>query len=131
MYEELAKVKPTYVMHLPNTSKGEFAYKLWKDEMIRLKEEVEKSLGVTITEEDIRTAIKDKNEERELLKEFYALGKLQPSALTGLELHNVLYQAGFKFDRAELKHSLRKVIDDMKERYEKGECPVQKISQEY
>ncbi len=73
MYEELAKVKPTYVMHLPNTSKGEFAYKLWKDEMIRLKEEVEKSLGVTITEEDIRAAIKDKNEERELLKSFMHL----------------------------------------------------------
>nr|UWI51815.1 double-cubane-cluster-containing anaerobic reductase [Clostridioides difficile] len=126
MYEELAKVKPTYVMHLPNTAKGEFAYKLWKDEMIKLKDEVEKSLGVTITEDDIRVAIKDKNEERELLKEFYALGKLQPSALTGLELHNVLYQAGFKFDRAELKQSLRKVIDDMKERYEKGECPVTK-----
>lgn len=48
--------------------------------------------------------------------------------LTGMELHNVLYQAGFKFDRDELKASIRKVIDDTKERYEKGECPVKKDS---
>lgn len=126
MYEELAKVKPTYVMHLPNIGKGEFAFKLWKDEMIKLKSEVESSLGVTITENDIKEAIKDKNEERRLLKEFYELGKLNPSALTGMELHNVLQQAGFKFDRNELKSSIRKVIDEAKQRYEKGECPVEK-----
>lgn len=126
MYEELAKVKPTYVMHLPNMGKGEFAFKLWKDEMIKLKSEVESSLGVTITENDIKEAIKDKNEERRLLKEFYELGKLNPSALTGMELHNVLQQAGFKFDRNELKSSIRKVIDKAKERYEKGECLVEK-----
>lgn len=124
MYEELGKVKPTHVMHLPNTSRGEYTFKLWKDEIKILKEEVEKALDVTITEDDIREAIKDKNEERKLLQEFYALGKLKPSALTGMELHNVLYQAGFKFDRTELKKAIRNVIDTIKERYEKGECPV-------
>lgn len=128
MYEELAKEKNMHVMHLPNTVKGDLSYKLWKDEIIKLKEETEKSLGVTITEDDIRAAIKDKNEERVLLKEFYELGKSEPSMLTGMELHNVLYQAGFKFDRDELKASIRKVIDDTKERYEKGECPVKKDS---
>ncbi|WP_024621439.1 double-cubane-cluster-containing anaerobic reductase [Metaclostridioides mangenotii] len=128
MYEELAKEKNMHVMHLPNTVKGELSYKLWKDEIIKLKEETEKSLGVTITEDDIRAAIKDKNEERRLLKEFYELGKSEPSMLTGMELHNVLYQSGFKFDRDELKKSVRKVIDDTKERYEKGEGPVKKDS---
>ncbi|RDY23718.1 2-hydroxyacyl-CoA dehydratase [Romboutsia maritimum] len=126
MYEELDKVKRTHIMHLPNARKGEYTYKLWKEEIKILKEEVEKELGVTITDDDIREAIKDKNEERRLLREYYELGKLKPSALTGMELHQVLYQAGFKFDRDELKKDLRKVIDDMKERYEKGECPVQK-----
>mgnify|MGYP000905779076 CR=1 FL=1 len=70
--------------------------------------------------------IKDKNEERKLLNEYYDLGKLQPSALTGMELYQVSYQAQFKFDREELKKSLRKIIDDTKLRYEKGESPVKK-----
>ena len=47
--------------------------------------------------------IKDKNEERKLLNEYYDLGKLQPSALTGMELYQVSYQAQFKFDREKLK----------------------------
>lgn len=123
MYEELGKIKPTHVMHLPNMQRGEYTYKLWKEEIKILKEEVEKSLGVTITDEDIREAIKDKNEERRLLKEFYALGKLKPSPLTGMELHNVLYQSGFKFDRDELKKALRNTIDSTKARYERGEGP--------
>lgn len=126
MYEELKKVKNMHVMHLPNMKSGEITYKLWKEEIKLLKEEVEKSLGVTISEDDIREAIKDKNEERKLLKEFYELGKLQPSALTGMEMHQVLYQSGFKFNRDELKQSLRDLIDNMKKRYEYGECPVNK-----
>ena len=126
MYEELGKVKPTHIMQLPNRANGKHEFNLWKDEIILLKEVLEKELEVTITEEDIKKAIIDKNEERKLLNEYYDLGKLQPSALTGMELYQVSYQAQFKFDRDELKKSLRKVIDDTRDRYEKGECPVKK-----
>ena len=126
MYEELGKVKPTHIMQLPNRANGKHEYNLWKDEIILLKEVLEKELETTISEEDIKRAIIDKNEERKLLNEYYDLGKLQPSALTGMELYQVSYQAQFKFDRNELKKSLRQVIDDTKERYEKGECPVKK-----
>ena len=87
---------------------------------------LEKELDVTITDDDIKNSIKDKNEERKLLNEFYELAKLEPSALTSSELYNVSYQAQFKFDREELKSSLRKVIDDTKKRYEEGKCPVKK-----
>ena len=126
MYEELGKVKPTHVMQLPNRASGKNEFNLWKDEIILLKDVLEKELDTTITEEDIIDAIKDKNEERRLLNEYYDLGKLQPSALTGMELYQVSYQAQFKFDREELKKSLRKIIDDTKLRYEKGESPVKK-----
>jgi benzoyl-CoA reductase/2-hydroxyglutaryl-CoA dehydratase subunit BcrC/BadD/HgdB len=126
MYEELSALKPMHVMHLPNTQKGENSFRLWKDEIKLLKEEVEKSLNVKITEEDIKRAIIDKNEERRLLKEFYELAKLNPSPLTGMQLHNVSYQSGFKFDRDELKKDLRNVIDSTLETYKKGEGPDNK-----
>ena len=85
-----------------------------------IKRSFEKELDTTISEDDIKDAIKDKNEERRLLNEYYDLGKLEPSALTGMELYQVSYQAQFKFDRDELKANLRKIIDDTKIRYEKG-----------
>lgn len=128
MYEELAKVKPTHVMQMPNRATGSHEFNLWKDEIILLKEVLEKELKTTISEEDIKNAIKDKNEERKLLNEYYSLGKLQPSALTGMELYQVSYQSQFKFDREELKSNLRSIIDDTKLRYERGESPVNKNS---
>ena len=126
MYEELGKVKPTHIMQMPNRATGKHEFNLWKDEIILLKEVLEKELDTTISEDDIKDAIKDKNEERRLLNEYYDLGKLEPSALTGMELYQVSYQAQFKFDRDELKANLRKIIDDTKIRYEKGECSVKK-----
>lgn len=126
MYEELGKVKPTHIMQMPNRATGKHEFNLWKDEIVVLKEVLEKELNTTISEDDIREAIKDKNEERRLLNEYYDLGKLEPSALKGMELYQVSYQAQFKFDRDALKEELRKVIDDTKARYERGESPVKK-----
>lgn len=126
MYEELAKIKDLHLMQLPNTSKGKFSYELWKNEIIVLKEELEKKFGVTITDEDIKAAIKDKNEERLLLKEFYELGKLVPPPMSGFDMHQVLYNSGFKFNRNELKNGIRELIDSIKGKYEDGERPISK-----
>ena len=54
MYEELSKVKPMHVMQLPNRASGKYEFNLWKDEIILLKEVLEKELDITITEEDIK-----------------------------------------------------------------------------
>ena len=64
MYEELGKVKTTHIMQLPNRANGKHEFNLWKDEIILLKEVLEKELETTISEEDIKRAIIDKNEER-------------------------------------------------------------------
>ena len=53
MYEELSKIKPMHVMQLPNRASGKYEFNLWKDEIILLKEVLEKELDITITEEDI------------------------------------------------------------------------------
>ena len=60
-----------HVMQLPNRASGKNEFNLWKDEVILLKEVLEKDLDVTITDDDIKNSIKDKNEERKLLNEFY------------------------------------------------------------
>lgn len=124
MYEELGKVKDVHLMHLPNGKEGEFAYKLWKSELVRLKESLEEKFGVEITDEKIRAAIKDKNEERVLVQELHGLSKMTPPPMSGFELHTALYNTGFKFDREVMKAELRTLIDDVKARYEAGERPV-------
>ena len=46
MYEELSKVKPMHVMQLPNRASGKYEFNLWKDEIILLKEVLEKELDI-------------------------------------------------------------------------------------
>ena len=70
MYEYMAEFKDVFLMELPNTQSEE-ALKLWKSEIIRFKEYLEKKFEVTITEEDIREAVKTNNEVRNSLKRLY------------------------------------------------------------
>lgn len=124
MYEELGKIKDLHLMHLPNAKAGEFAYNLWKSELIRLKESLEDKFNIEITDENLRGAIKSKNEERRLIKEVHELSKMTPPPLNGFELHTILYNTGFKFDREDMKKELRDVINNIKTRYENGERPI-------
>lgn len=124
MYEFLGELKPMHVMQLPQTSTGDMSYGLWRHEMVLLKERLEREFGLEITEEKLREAIKDRNEERKLLKEFYELSTLCPPPITGLEQLQVLYGFGFKMDRQEKKQSLAQMIKDIRQSYEQGERKV-------
>ncbi|MGL5330359.1 MAG: double-cubane-cluster-containing anaerobic reductase [Peptostreptococcaceae bacterium] len=126
MYEELGKIKELHLMNLPNSKESEFAYKLWKNELVLLKESIEKKFNVAITDDKLKEAIKDKNEERKLIKEFYSLSKMTPPPISGYDMHTVLQNIGFKFDRVELKKEMRELIDSIKEKYENGERPIKK-----
>lgn len=124
MYEYLSELKPMQIMQLPQSNKGEQAYRQWHDEMILLKERLEKEFDVEITEADIKTAIHKRNEERSLLKEFYELGKFCPPPLSGLQMLQVLYGAGFKMDKVQQNNDMRMLIDRIKSEYEAGSRPV-------
>lgn len=120
MYEYLAREKPMHIMKLPNTARSQSSLELWRSEMIKLKMYLEDFYGIEITEEQIRQAIKDKNEERRLLNEFFELGKLDPPAVYGRSLYSVTSESQFIFDREEVKHMIRRAIDSAKEVYEKS-----------
>ena len=120
MYEYLGEFKPVHVMQLPNTQKGSDAFNLWKNEVIHLKGVLEKQFGVTITDEAVKGAIDLKNRERKALKRFYALGKLNPPAITGSDLLKVLYGTTFKFDREASIKEVEALTDQILEGYEAG-----------
>ena len=74
MYEHLGETKKTYIMQLPQTYKQEDSFKMWRNEIVRLKDMLEEHYGVEITEENLKEAIKLKNRERVALRKFYELG---------------------------------------------------------
>ena len=128
MYEILAEHKPVYVMELPNSQSPE-ALKLWKQEIIKSKEKLESHFGVTITEDQIREAIKIKNEGRKALKEFYSLMKMEPAPMLGGDMYKVLYGSTFKFDQSKIPGEVRAVIEKVKAQYDDGteDCPKNKF----
>lgn len=120
MYEYLGEFKPVHVMQLPNTQKGEASYNLWKSEILKLKDILEETFNVEISEEKIKESINLKNREREALKAFYSLGKLEPPALTGSDILNVVYGATFKFDKGESIKELKTLTEKVREDYNNG-----------
>lgn len=120
MYEYLGEFKPVHVMQLPNSQNGEKSYELWKSEVIGLKNKLEEFFEVKISEDKIKEAIALKNRERQALKDFYSLGKLNPSALSGADILKVVYGATFKFDKEKCIEELKDITEKVKKEYEEG-----------
>lgn len=120
MYEHLAEIKNVHVMQLPQNQEGETSKEMWYKEVLLLKEKIEKEFDAVISDEDIKKAIKTKNDERRLLKELYELSKACPPPISGTEQLKVLYGSQFKFDYDVKIKELRSIIDKIKQDYENG-----------
>ncbi|MGM0471831.1 MAG: double-cubane-cluster-containing anaerobic reductase [Bacillota bacterium] len=90
MYEYLEELKPMHVMQLPQSNSRPEDFTAWKREMVILQERLEKEFGVKITEEQLSKEIKRKNKERQAVKDFYSLAKLDPAPVYGTEILDVL-----------------------------------------
>ena len=97
MYEMLGEFKNVHVMQLPQTQ-NEDGVELYRREAIRFKEKLEEQFGVTITDDQVREAIKTNNEQRRAIKAFYELQKMDPPPMGGMDLHKVLDGVQFRFD---------------------------------
>lgn len=124
MFELLGEIKNTHIMQLPPSNQGEASFNMWKAEMIKVKERLEKDFNVEITEEKIKEAIKIKNEERKAAEEFYALGKLCPPPIWGYDMQKVLEGIAYTMDRREGIQNLRNLTEKIRKEYEAGKKPV-------
>jgi benzoyl-CoA reductase/2-hydroxyglutaryl-CoA dehydratase subunit BcrC/BadD/HgdB len=124
MYELLGELKDMHVLQLPQTQTDEVSKEMWHKEVLGLKEILESKFGVTITDEDIKNAIRLKNEERKILRELYELSKACPPPISGAEQLKVLYGSQFKFDYEVKLQELRDVIAKIKQDYADGARPV-------
>lgn len=121
MFELMGEYKPVHVMQLPNNPTTDEAKAMWKQEVIKLKEVLEAQFDTTIDEDSIRSAINLKNRERQALKDFYALGKMDPPAISGTDILKVLYGSTFKFDREETIRDVKALTQKVVSEYEAGQ----------
>ncbi|TCO76848.1 double-cubane-cluster-containing anaerobic reductase [Marinisporobacter balticus] len=120
MFELMGEFKPVHIMQLPNNPTTKESFAMWKNEIIQLKEVMEEQFNTKINEEDIRKAINLKNRERQALKDFYSLGKLNPPALSGEDILKVLYGSTFKFDREANINDINALTEKVKAEYAAG-----------
>ncbi len=125
MYELMSEFKDTFVMELPN-SQSEDSLKLWKKEIIRFKEYLEKKFDVEITEEQIREAVKVNNEARRSLKKLYEVMRHDPAPISGYDLFKVLYGSTFKFDRKQIPGEVNALADKIEKEYAEGKMQEKK-----
>lgn len=114
MYELMSNFKNVHVMQLPQNNIDELSLMLWTNEMYKLKRKLEETFGIKITDEKLREAIKLGNQERRNLREFFELGKLNPSPLSGVTMSSTQDGFGFNFDREEKNRTL---VEKTKEIY--------------
>lgn len=119
MYEYMAEFKDVFLMELPNSQREE-SLKLWKSEIIRFKEYLEKKFDVEITEDQIRDAIKVNNAGRRSLKRLYEVMRHDPAPIKGQDLFKVLYGSTFKFDRKAIPAEVDALVDKIEKEYAEG-----------
>ncbi|EGW40214.1 double-cubane-cluster-containing anaerobic reductase [Desulfosporosinus sp. OT] len=123
MYELLSQYKPLHLLQLPQKQDGEEALRYWLGEVNQMKERLEREFAVTITDQDLRNAIRLVNEERRSLKDLLDVGKLKPSPLSGMDLLMVIYNRGFCTDKKEVVQIVDRLTSELHELYKRGVTP--------
>ena len=116
MYEMMAEFKDVFIMELPNIQ-SEKGLKLWREEIIRLKDFLEEKFQLVITDEDVRQAIHQENRQREALKRLYEVMRLDPVPVMGMDLLNVLYGSKYRLDKEQAAEELNCLRERILEDY--------------
>jgi benzoyl-CoA reductase/2-hydroxyglutaryl-CoA dehydratase subunit BcrC/BadD/HgdB len=119
MYEMLSEFKPVHVVELPNRQ-SEAGVQLYKQELLRFKEVLEERFGTKITDEQLKAAIHQQNEIRKALVRLQYLMVNDPAPVSGIDMTNVVYGSGFKFDKSKIAEEVNAVADKIETEYKAG-----------
>ena len=119
MYEMLAEFKPVHVIELPNCQ-NETGIQMYRQELIKFKELLEKKFEVTITEEAIRRQIHIRNQIQKALYRLQYVMANDPAPEYGLNIVNTVYGSGFHMNVEGLADELNAVTDKIEKEYAEG-----------
>lgn len=123
MYEMLAEIKDMYVIHLPNIPDKERSLPAWREELVLFKEMLEERFNVEISDEKLRKSIHTLNQERDQLARLYELGKLDPPAVTGMQMRSVLISQYFMLDKENKLKKTERLLELLRLQWENGNGP--------
>ena len=113
MYEMLGKLKPTYILHLPQGHDSD-PVTAWTAELRRFIAFLEEKFNVTITDEALRQAARQRNTQREAHMKLMELQKQTPPPLGGMQMYATMEGTGFMFtheDRVNKLNQLRESVE--------------------
>ncbi len=124
MYELLADLKPTHILHLPQSRDREYERAGWREECRLLKERLEELYGITITDDDLRAAVRRRNRLRAAQLSMFELQAQQPPVMGGVELMSTMFAGTFNFDMDNFASQIEQTVAARKAAYEAGERPI-------
>lgn len=120
MFELISHVKPTHIMDLPQLADEPEALEAWTTMVHKLKKWLEKTFGTTITDESIESEIKDANEKKRLMNDFFKYIAHTPPLISWRELYDV-FGMELVSNSDELRYVLDGIATKLEERLQDGE----------
>lgn len=120
MYELLEEFKPVHLLQLPQIQDKETALNYWLSELNLLKEKLEQTFNVEITEQKLRDAIELLNDERRSLKELQDVCRHKPAPISGIEMLTVLHNRGFALDKRATIKLVDQLTSELNQRAKEG-----------
>ena len=114
MYELLNRIKPTYILHLPQGHDSD-PVTVWTAELRRFIKYLEDHFDVTITDELLREAARKRNLERQTNLKLMAMQRQDPPPMSGLQMYQTLEGAGFVFTHEERVAKIEDLIHTIEE----------------
>lgn len=124
MYELLADIKETHILHLPQGQDRSWSKSAWREELELFRSRLEELYGTTITDEALREAVRIRNEYRDAVTDLYNLQLLEPPAMSGVEVMTTVKASSFNFDIKKLIQDTKDKVAARKAAYDAGERPV-------
>jgi benzoyl-CoA reductase subunit C len=114
MWTHYSKVPNFYLINTPHTN-TETAHQFFYRETVRFKQWLEQTLKTQITEDSLRQAIADYNENRNLLRKIYDLKLKKPPLISGAEYLEIAL-SGLVMPKAEHNSLMKQFLDEVESR---------------
>ncbi len=118
-YEIFADYVPLYVMEIPQMKQA-CDRDLWKAEILRFKEEIERITGKSITAPRLKEAIRLVNARREVLQRLNRLRVAAPAPISGRDVL-LINQISFYDDPVRFTAKIGELCDELEERIKAGQ----------
>lgn len=117
MFELLQRIKPLYLLQLPQTSRTEESLAYWLGELYKVRRLAEEITGVPLTDAALSEQIRLYNRCRQMVNELFALNKGPVPLLYGSEINAITEQfSGFECHLDQRMENVRTAIAQVVQR---------------